>query len=236
MKTILSMVAALAIGIVSVAHAQGPKTQPGTGQNYPMFGGLTQTPWFGNPQIRQELNLTDPQFAALDKAYQNAWMNYQKGVQTLDPALTDAQRQQRILDLQQAFYKSFLTSSDKAITDPVQRRRYNQLFYQYRGYGAFADPFVIESLNLTPAQRGQLNKFQQDWFNQVNKLGPIFQSDQQRGARELSQLQGKIPGQVKSVLTPSQQTSWQQMMGTPYNFGPQVYFPAPSTAAPGGKK
>jgi len=231
----------LAFAVTGMIHGQTPppaaqpRTTPAQPTNQPQMtpGGINQTPWYSNPQIRQELRLNADQFNSLNRAHEQAWTNYQKGVSGLDKNLSDNQRQQQMLELQRQYYKDFSGNSSKVLTDPTQLQRYNQLYYQYRGYGAFSDPAVASQLRLTPEQSTKLGQFQQEWSTQMSKLQPTFQSNKADAMKQYSTLQSQYSDRINSILTPDQQKTWQQMTGTPYNFNPNIYFPSTTSPNPG---
>ena len=232
-----SACAAIAFAAASFSQVQAQVIiQQGTGQPTMAPGRVNQTPWFTNPQIRQHLNINDNQFGALDKAYQNAWMNYQKGVVSIDKQLPEPQRQQQILEMQQRFYRDYSGSAEKYLKDPTQRQRHDQLYRQYQGYGAFADPAVADQLKLTPAQREKMQQYQQEWSTQMGKLDSMYQTDRQQAIGLYTQMQTQNGNRINSVLTPQQQTTWQQLVGQQYNFGPDVYLGTNARPLSGGKK
>jgi len=201
-----------------------PKTAPTMPQVNSMQGGIAQSPWFSNPQVRQQLKLSDEQFNNLNKAYGQAYTTYQQGVNGMDKTLTDALRQQRMNELQQSFYRDLGTASTKYLTDPTQQQRYNQLYWQYQGYGAFTNPTIAEMLKLTPEQRERFGKLQQDWSTQMGKLSPLYQTDKQQALDQFSKLQGQSPDMINAILTPEQQATWRQLAGMPFVFPPDIYF------------
>jgi hypothetical protein len=235
----LGLASVLTAVILSPALAYGQAKgsgQPPAGQGPSMFqGGIQQSPWFNSPAVRQQLNMTNDQFNHLNTAHQNAWKQYQQGINGLDKNLSDDQRQQRIRDLEQNYYNSFSNSANSVFTDAQQRQRYNQLYWQYRGYGAFDDSAVANKLNLTPDQRAKLNQYRQDWSQQMNELGPLYQSDRDQAAKQFNTMQNQAGKNLNTLLTPEQQKTWQQMTGEPYTFHPEAYF---QTNVPGstGKK
>jgi hypothetical protein len=218
-------------GQVQPGQAQ---VQPGTTQTVP--GGINQTPWFDNPQLRRYLQLNDNQYNGLNKAYQDAWTRYNQGVSGLDKNLPEAQRQQQMRNLQQNFYKDYSTASGQALTDPAQRQRFEQLGWQYRGFGAFSDPNVASKLQLSQDQLNKLNQYHQDWTNQMGKLGGVYQNNPQQANEQFSKMLGEHANQLNSVLTPQQQAMWGQMAGNPYPFGPEAYFRSNTVAPPPVKK
>jgi hypothetical protein len=210
-------------------------TQPGTTQptvNQPMVTGINRTPWFNNTQIRRDLNLGDAQFRNLNTVYQQAYTNYQNGLNRISPNQTAAQRQQAIQNLQQQFYKSFNNNSAQYLTDPTQKQRMNQLYWQYRGFNAFSDPFVANQLNLTPAQQSRLGAYQQGWTTQMNKISPLLSTNRDQALKQYNDLSTQNTNQINSVLTPQQQAAWREMIGNPYNFNPDVYLPSNTGAPP----
>jgi len=215
---------------------QGQKTPPpsGTGisgQQGFYHGGMGQTPWFGNQDVRQHFNLSDAQYNQLNKGYGTSYGQYQTGMQNLGNDLTPEQRTQKMGELRQGFNKDFSTTADKVFTDPQQRERYNQLQLQYQGYNAFSDPMVQQKLNLTAEQRQQLNQQGQNWTTQMNTFGTTYQTDPTGSTKKYNEMRKQSGEQINTVLTPEQRKSWQQMTGKSYDFQPSAYFN--TTAVPG---
>jgi len=200
-----------------------------------MPGGINRTPWFNNTPIRRDLNLGDAQLRNLNNVYQQAYTNYQNGLNGISPNQTAAQRQQAMLNLQQQFYTGFTNNSAQYLTDPAQKQRVNQLFWQYRGFGAFSDPFVANQLNLTPAQQSRLGTFQQDWTTQMNKISPLLSTNREQALQQFNGLATQNSNQINSVLTPQQQAAWRQMIGNQYSFTPDVFLPSNAGTEPAPK-
>jgi len=198
--------------------------QPGTTQQGGNFGGMNQTPWFGNQDIRQNLKLNNDQFNQLNRAYSNAWNRYQQGITALDSNLTDQQRQQRMQAMQQEFGKNFSTAANDIFTSPEQRQRFEQLGMQFRGFGAFSDPMVQQKLNLTAEQRQKLNQLNQDWQRQMDTLNQKFQTDPKAVTTQFNDMRKQFDTRLNSVLSQEQQQSWRQMTGDPFNFQPNAFF------------
>jgi hypothetical protein len=152
------------------AGTQGTKATAGAQGNAGTSMTINQTPWFSNPQIRAQIGLNEQAFTQLNTAYGQAYTKYNSGVSTLGNNLTPEQRIQRMQDLQNRFYKDFTPAVHNSITDPTQLTRYNQLYLQFQGYGAFNDPQVQQKLNLTPQQMQQLQQQAQQYNQQVNTL------------------------------------------------------------------
>jgi len=217
-------------GQAQTGHGQpGQVQQPGISPT--MSGSITQTPWFSNQDVRQRLNLSNDQFNRLNTNYQNAWTQYQKGVAGLGN-LTPQERTQRMQDLQRQFYNSLSTTTNETLTDPQLRSRYNQLYYQYRGYGAFDDPTVQKDLGLTAEQQQKLAQYHQDWQNSMADLERTYATDPQGATRRFEEMRTRDQNQIQNVLTPQQRERWQQMTGEPYTFQPSIYFQRQNSQTP----
>jgi len=233
----MSLVTAIcALWVFGFFAASGPAqnkttTQPGTVKGN-FQGSIQQTPWFSTPEIRQQFKFNDDQFNRLNKAYQESWTRYNTGVSGLDKTLSAEQRDARMRELEQGFYKDFSGVTGNIITDPAQQQRYNQLYLQYRGYGAFQDPMVTEKLKLTPEQRMKLGTFGQEWSKQMSDLAPMYQKDREGATSRFTKMQSEYNERINSVLTPEQRQTWQQMRGDAYTFPPSAYFPSSTGTTP----
>jgi len=198
--------------------------------------GPSQTPFFADPGVRQQLNLNDTQFSTLNTAYQNAYARYNQALNNLSPALTPEQREVQALRLQQQFNQGLANLSGTAFTDPQARNRFNQLNRQYMGADAFNDPSVQQQLNLTPAQVRQLRTLQNNWRQQLQQFGQSAGNVQTPGNvqsqgnattadnnTQWSQLWQQYNASVNGVLTPQQQQMWSQQVGESYPFSANAF-------------
>jgi hypothetical protein len=182
------------------------------------MGGVNQTPWFSNQAVRSHLNLNDQQFNALNQAYGQAYGNYSSNLGQLGNTLTPQERAQKMEDMRAKFDQSFNTATEKYITDPQQRQRYNQLYTQYQGYNAFTNPQIQQKLNLTDQQRQQLQQAASRYYQQFNGLQQNSQANPQATANQFNTLRQQANQNINSILTPQQQQTWRQLTGDPYNF------------------
>lgn len=213
---------------------QGNKssTQGSTQGSVGMQGSIGQTPWFADQSIRQQFKWNDDQYNRLNTAYQKSYSSYQQELNRLN-SLPAEQRQQRMSELQGNFWKDFSTTTNEVITDPQQRQRYNQLYLQYRGYGAFEDPMIAQKLNLTDEQRQKLRQFGTEWSTQMGTLGQSYRTDREGATKRFQQMQSQSGERINSVLTPEQQRSWREMTGESYQFQPGVYFQGSTSGSTG---
>jgi hypothetical protein len=224
---------------VNAATRGVPNNNPGAaafGGSPWQFGGWNRSPWFADPRVRQELRLKSDQFDQLQNNYSRSWNVYDRGLAGLQNDLTDEQRGIQQRELGQTFQNEFSGSLDQLLADPAQRLRFGQLYLQYQGFNAFNDPTVQQRLNLTDRQQRQLSRLQQEWDEQMQALSQEFARERNGTARfyELRQQAGE---RIVNVLTDEQRRMWQQMLGRPFDFPPEVYFPpaegnSPSDANP----
>ncbi len=218
-------------GKVQVTPGQvtpGQGNQPAAGYRGP----LGQTPWFGNPNVRQQLGFNDTQFSQMNNAYRQAWSAYQQGLTKMTPNLTPEQRSEQMRTLQQNFYNNFSQSTSGILTDPQMRNRFNQLSYQYRGYDALLDPSVQRDLKFTDEQRQKLNEYNQNWNNSMNELYRDYGTNRDDATRRFTDLQAREQSRINEILTEQQRQSWRQMIGDPYRFQLNQYFPSNNTTRP----
>lgn len=189
------------------------------------YGGWNQNPWFFNPDVRNQLRLSDDQVERLRDIYTRSWDQYQQGLSGLQNDLTDEQRLLRQRELGQNFQNGFTGSVDQFMSDPVQRQRFGQLMLQYQGFNAFTDPSVQQRLNLTDRQREQLARLQEEWNEQMQGLSADY--PRERNARErFLELRQQAGERIGNVLTEEQRRIWMEMLGQPFDFPPDVYFPS----------
>ena len=183
---------------------------------------ISQTPFFTDPGVRQQLNLNDTQFSTLNRNYQNALAHFNEAVNRLSPGLTPEQRLQ-IERLQLQFNQSLAGTTNSTLTNPQTLNRFNQLNRQFTGFNAFNDPTIRQQLNLSPDQLRQLRMVQNNFRQQLqqfrrgagNDLSSVDQT-------QWNQLMQQYVSTLNNVLTPEQQQMWQQLVGQPFTFSPNL--------------
>jgi hypothetical protein len=227
------------------AVAQQAKELPGKGgqvQGQPTapqranYGGINQSPWFGHDAVRDQLKISADQYTGLNKAYGDAWTTYNGDVGRLGAGLTEQQRAQKLQEYQTTFNQSVRKSVDGVISDPQQRERYNQLYFQYQGYGAFNDPTLQQKLNLTNEQREKFAKYGEEWNQQMGVYHQNYQTDPDGTTTRYNDLRKQTGDRYNSILNAQQQQIWRQITGTPYNFHPSVYFHGNGNVNEGSRK
>jgi hypothetical protein len=196
----------------------------------PVYTGYyPQSPWYSDPSVRQELQLTDAQYNQLNQSYERAWTRYNQERNLIDNKLTPEQRQQREGELRAGFQKEYMPTVDSTFRDQTARQRYNQLYYQYQGYDAFQDPAVQKQLNLTAEQQQQLNQYGTAWNQKFNTWRSEYPNNREAVARQFREARRAENKRIHDTLTPAQRKQWNEMIGKPYEFQSDVYFAGPTT-------
>jgi hypothetical protein len=209
----------LALGSAS-AFGQQVQAQPGVKTDIQFHGGFTQTPWFADPTVRKQLNLTDEQFNALNQAYMQRWQNYSKSINELGK-LDETQRFNRVTALGQTLNQGVLKSADEALK-AEQRERFRQLSLQYWPYGSLTDAQVQQKLNLTDQQRADLLRYSQQYYDQLGTIYQGFGKDRDASLKRYNELQLQSNQQLGKILNDQQMQMWRQMTGDPFRFPPTV--------------
>ena len=154
--------------------------------------------------------MNDTQFNSLNRAYQDAYTNYQNSLNGLGKNLTADQRTQQMEMLQNKFNDRFNQNVNSTLTDPGVRSRFEQLNRQYMGLSNFNNPAIQKQLNLTPQQLNQIRQLSTSIRSQESNANPSLNQ---------SQLYSQTWDQLNSILTPQQQQTWSQLTGERFDFG-----------------
>jgi len=173
--------------------------------------GISQNPFFSNQNVRQQLKLNDTQYNSLNRAYQNAYTNYNTRLNGLGKNLTSDQRAQQMEALQNQFNDRFNQSVNSTLSDPSTRTRFEQLNRQYMGLSNFNNPAIQKQLNLTPAQLNQFRQLSTSMRSQESGANANGSNGQNQYAQTWER--------INSILTPEQQQTWSQLTGERFDFG-----------------
>jgi hypothetical protein len=202
-------------GVLTISAAVAAHAQPTDGM---APAGISPVPWFNNPSIRGELKLTPEQFKQLNTSYDQYYKRFQTGTSGLDK-LTPAHRAERINQLASTFNSDMATLVKEKLT-PVQTERFNQLYYQYRGYDALNDAPVLGKLELTDKQRDQLRKFAQEYEQKLTAIYGVLDKDREAATRSYMELRRATSQRIDTLLEAQQRRAWRNLTGSPYEFQP----------------
>ncbi len=188
------------------------------------YNGVGQSPWFNDPEVRRQLKLNDDQIRQLNQGYAQSWNRYYQGLNQLDKGLNEQQRVQQLHQLNGGFYRDLSRSANTVYADPAARERFHQLQWQYRGYGALADPAMQQQLNLSNAQRQDAIQANQAWNRRMASWHHDYVADPDSVLQKYNESRSEFNEGMRKILTPQQQVGWDSITGQPYEFPPQIYF------------
>jgi hypothetical protein len=199
----LSLVALVA----SPAFAQG-------GRGFGMGGGGGYGMLIGNEGVQKELKLDDTQ---LEKAKEFAEKAREKMTE-LRSKLEGLEGEERRTK-QQEITKEMNQEAMKAFGDflkPEQIKRLKQISLHQRGVMAFADPEVAKKLNLTDAQKSDIQAIGQEMQSQMGDLRQQFQDDREGAMKKMAELRKETLEKATAKLNDEQQKTWKELAGAPF--------------------
>lgn len=218
--------------LVGLAVVSAPAMAQTIKQNGAAIGGeiprpIERVPWFNNSDVRNQIKLNNDQYNALTKDYDTYWNKYTTARTELDDELDDIQRRRRESELHQEFQESLSQSLDRVLTDRIARRRYDELYNQYRGYRTFHDPRIQKQLEMTSEQLAELDLLDREWNLELDRLRQNFEINRPVAMRELKHARRAMRERILELLTPEQNDLYVQLTGEAYEFPEAVYIPTP---------
>ncbi len=99
---------------------------------------------------------------------------------------------------------------------PEQLTRLKQISYHQRGASAFADPEVAKKLNLTDAQKGEIQSIVQESQSQMTELRQQFQDDREGAMKKMAEIRKETLEKAAAKLNDEQQKTWKELVGAPF--------------------
>jgi Spy/CpxP family protein refolding chaperone len=208
MRTMLKAMFGLSLLVMaaSPAFAQG-------GRGGGMGGGGLGT-LIGNEGVQKELKLDDTQvekakeFAAKAREKQTEMRSKLEGLEG-DELRT--KRQELMKEMNEEALKAF-----GEFLKPEQLKRLKQISYHQRGAGAFADPEVAKKLNLTDAQKSDLQSINQEYMTQMREIFTSAGDDREAAQKKMAELRKETLEKATAKLNDEQQKTWKELIGAPF--------------------
>lgn len=196
--------------------------EPGAGVPLQTRG---ESPWFTHPDVRQELGMTSEQFDLLKEKYDRLWKRYNKEYKYFGTPVTEGELREREAEIYGRFDKDLSDHLNEVLTDRAARRRYDQVYRQYQGLGAFDDPVVQRELALSADQRKRLRQYYREWYDQLGRLRENYAKDPRATGDDLREARARMLAKIDSTLSASQRRKWREITGEPYEFPDAVFLP-----------
>jgi len=207
------------VGMALVALFAGPAFAQGRG--FGMMGGGGISMLIGNESVQKELKLDDSQ---VTKAKELADKNREKMTAARQDlqGLEQAERRTKMQELTREWNASTLKAIGEFLK-PEQIARLQQVSYQAQGANALSDPEVAKKLNLTDAQKSDIQTIVTDSMAEMREIFSSLQDDREAGMKKLAEHRKGTLAKVTAKLNDEQQKAWKELIGSPF----EVVYPPP---------
>jgi Spy/CpxP family protein refolding chaperone len=207
----MNMIIRTAVGLGLVALIAGPAAAQGQGRGFGRGGNLAQL--LGNESVQKELKLDDKQVEKAKELADKTREEMQGKFQDLQ-GLDQEERRTKMQALNQEMNASALKSAGEFLK-PEQIARLKQIGYQVRGVQAFSDPEVAKKLNITDAQKTDIQEIGRAAREKMPSRED-FQSDREAAMKKMQEVNKETLSQVVSKLNDEQQKTWKELLGSPF--------------------
>jgi len=206
-RTMLGL--SLAALLASPALAQG---RGGFGRGG--FGSLSML--LGNASVQKELKLDDQQVEKAKELADKMRAESREKMQGLQDLSQEEQRTKR-QEITKEINESTLKAAG-AFLKPEQVTRLKQISYQQRGLQAFSDPEIAKKLNLTDAQKTDIQEINQEVGQSTRGLISQDSSPEERaeGMKKITEARKAGLTKAEAKLNDEQQKTWKELLGAPF--------------------
>jgi len=224
-----------ALTVAAVALLAGPALaqRQGQGRGGFGFGGMGQAgpaTLLANKSVQEELKLTTDEVAKVS-APGKTLSEKRRAMFTDLQGATQEQRTEKMKELTDAA-KAADEDAMKIAKDtlkPDQMKRFGQIEIQVKGDAAFIDENVQKTLAITDPEKDQIKTIRDEAATKMRELRPARgQGGQGRGQgnqetqTKIQALRKETVEKVVAILTDSQKTQWKEMVGSPFEYKPEL--------------
>jgi hypothetical protein len=204
------------VGLGLVALLASPALAQGQGRGGFGMGGLAGL--IGNTSVQKELKLDEKQ---AEKAKEYAASAREKAAE--NRSKLEGLEGEELRNKRAELTKESNEAALKAFGDflkPEQIARLKQVSLQVRGAQAFSDAEVAKKLNLTEAQKGEIQTINTEAGSQMREVFQQFQDDREGAMKKMAELRKKTLTDVEAKLNDEQQKTWKELIGAAFEFKP----------------
>jgi DNA uptake protein ComE-like DNA-binding protein len=208
MRTTFRTVVGLSLIALVTSPAMAQQGRGGFGRG----GGLAAL--LGNESVQKELKLTDDQLGKAKETSEKITAEMREkfsGFQDLSPE----ERREKMTAINNELNESTLKAVGEYLK-PEQITRLKQISYQQRGARAFSDPEVAKKLNITDAQKTELQTVLQDSMAKMGELRQEHGDDREAMMKAMAELNKETLAKAASKLNDEQQKTWKELIGSPF--------------------
>jgi Spy/CpxP family protein refolding chaperone len=187
------------------------------GQRFPFGGGFGGAAMLlGNPDVQQELKLSEDQIAKAKEVGQQVRDKFKDAFAGLKDTPKD-----QIREKAEEIMKQVNTETEKGLKGVLnadQTKRLKQLELQAKGPAAFTDPDVEKTLALTADQKDKIKTITQDANTERGEIFKNAKGDFQAAMTKMQTLQKETLEKTTATLNDTQKKTWKDMTGNPFEF------------------
>ncbi|GBC98168.1 hypothetical protein HRbin17_00665 [bacterium HR17] len=199
-------VGVLMAALLVPAMAQPPAGRPGG--RFGMGGPMLMVGLLRNPQVQQELKLTDQQRQQLEQLGEK-WRETMRGLRDLPPE----ERRQKFQAMQGEVEKQLAT-----VLNEQQMKRLRQIALQVEGYTALERPDIAKQIGVTEEQQRKIRDILRQAAEKRRAVFQQGQGDRQAAFQKMQEIRRWVDSEIEKLLTAEQKKKWQELVGPPFKF------------------
>ncbi len=211
------------VGLGLIAMLSTPALAQGRGFGGRGGGGLGTL--LGNESVQKELKLDATQVEKSKEVAEKAREKMTEMRETLQ-GLDQEERRTKQAELMKEMNELTLKAIG-AFLKAEQVTRLKQISNQVRGLQAFSDPEIAKKLNLTDAQKTDIQAIAQETMESSRGLISQDSSPEERaeGMKKIAEIRKTALTKVETKLNDEQQKAWKELLGAPFEI---KYEPRPN--------
>jgi len=200
------------VGLSLVALVAGPAAAQGQGRGFGRGGSLAGL--LGNASVQKELKLDDAQTTKAKETAEKIGAEAREKFTGLQD-LPQEERREKMTAITHEINEATLKAVGEYLK-PEQITRLKQISYQQRGASAFTDAEVAKKLNITDAQKSDIQTIVQESFGKMNTIRQGNQDDREAMMKAMTELRKETLTKAQAKLNDEQQKTWKELLGAPF--------------------
>jgi len=168
----------------------------------------------GNASVQKELKLDDAQTTKAKETAEKIGAEAREKFTGLQD-LPQEERREKMTAITHEINEATLKAVGEYLK-PEQITRLKQISYQQRGASAFTDAEVAKKLNITDAQKSDIQTIVQESFGKMNTIRQENQDDREAMMKAMTELRKETLTKAQAKLNDEQQKTWKELLGAPF--------------------
>jgi Spy/CpxP family protein refolding chaperone len=206
----------LGLGLVAIAAGPAAAQQ---GRGFGMFGmGGNLAMLLGNSGVQKELKLDDQQIEKAKDLAEKTREKMRENRESLQ-GLEQAERRTKSMELNREL-NAATNPKVAEIIKAEQLTRIKQISCQIQGANAFIDSEIAKKLNLTDAQKTDIQSIIEESRGEMRAIFQDAGDDREAAMKKMTELRKATLAKAEAKLNDEQQKTWKEMLGSPYEYKP----------------